>query len=82
MSISSRDRLYGYVSFSCQQGECERCRPRAQSPTPADGLAPNCVHSCHDPVVVQRVRDEELQALAEQQAFEADRRRVMGGGSA
>jgi len=46
--ITPRDRTLGWVSLSCQEGECWRCKPRLQPGAPADGIAPNCSHSCHE----------------------------------
>lgn len=46
--IEPRDRVFGFVSYSCQNGECERCRPHKPAPSRSDAMAPNCVHECHE----------------------------------
>jgi len=71
--LSPRDRVLNFISYSCQIGECDRCKPRVQSPTVADNIAPNCVHGCHDGTLAMPAT-----RAAEERAFMEDRRRVLG----
>lgn len=46
--LNDRDRLIGYIGYSCANGECGRCTEGPRHSDVSDTTRQRCSHACHE----------------------------------
>lgn len=46
--LNDRDRAQRYISYSCERGECDRCKGGPRHSDVIDTTRPRCSHECHE----------------------------------